>query len=64
MGGCPFAPKATGNVGTEDVLYMLERMGYETGIDIERIISTSLWLEGPLRAVVPAMVTKAGIFPN
>ena len=64
VGGCPFAPKATGNVGTEDVLYMLERMGYETGIDIERIISTSLWLEGPLRAAVPAMVTKAGLFPN
>ena len=64
VGGCPFAPKATGNVGTEDVLYMLERMGYETGVDIEKIISTSRWLEGPLKSEVPAMVTKAGLFPS
>ena len=64
VGGCPFAPKATGNVGTEDVLYMLERMGYETGVDIKEIISTSHWLEGPLKADVPAMMAKAGLFPS
>lgn len=64
VGGCPFAPGATGNVGTEDVLYLLHRMGYASGIDIERIIATSKWLEGPLGAAMPAMITRAGVFPS
>lgn len=64
VGGCPFAPNATGNVATEDVLYMLERMGCETGIDINRIMDTARWLEGPLQTSVPAMVTRAGLFPK
>ena len=64
VGGCPFAPGATGNVGTEDVLYMLDRMGFETGISIEKVIETAKWLEGPLGATMPAMVSKAGLFPN
>jgi len=63
VGGCPFAPGATGNVGTEDVLYLLHRMGYETGIDVDAIIATAKWLEGPLAAPMPAMVTRAGVFP-
>ena len=63
VGGCPFAPGATGNVATEDILYMLERMGVETGISIEKIIATAKWLEGPLGAPVPAMVSRAGLFP-
>ncbi len=63
VGGCPFAPGATGNVGTEDVLYLLHRMGYATGIDIDAIIDTARWLEGPLAAPMPAMVTRAGLFP-
>lgn len=63
VGGCPFAPGATGNVGTEDVLYLLERMGYHTGIDIQQVIATARWLEGPLGAAMPAMITRAGVFP-
>ena len=64
VGGCPFAPGATGNVGTEDVLYLLHRMGYATGVDIEQVIATAKWLEGPLQAPMPAMLTHAGIFPQ
>ena len=63
VGGCPFAPAATGNVGTEDLLYMIDRMGLETGIDISKIIATAKWLEGPLQTTMPAMVTRAGLFP-
>ncbi|MEQ8230746.1 MAG: hydroxymethylglutaryl-CoA lyase [Gammaproteobacteria bacterium] len=63
VGGCPFAPGATGNVGTEDVLYLLHRMGYATGIDVDAVIAAAKWLEGPLAAPMPAMVTRAGLFP-
>lgn len=63
VGGCPFAPGATGNVATEDVLYLLERMGYATGVDIAGIIATAKWLEGPLGTPMPAMVSRAGLFP-
>ncbi|MGR8949038.1 MAG: hydroxymethylglutaryl-CoA lyase [Gammaproteobacteria bacterium] len=63
VGGCPFAPGATGNVGTEDVLYMLSRMGFETGISIDKVIETAKWLEGPLGSAMPAMVSRAGLFP-
>ena len=64
VGGCPFAPAATGNVATEDLLYMIHRMGLKTGIDIDKIIETAKWLEGPLGAAMPAMVTRAGVFPS
>lgn len=64
LGGCPFAPHATGNIGTEDVLYLIHRMGLETGVDVEKVIETSKWLEGPLEAPMPAMITRAGLFPN
>ena len=64
VGGCPFAPSATGNVATEDLLYMIHRMGFETGISIERIMETARWLEGPLETQMPAMVTRAGLFPS
>ncbi|MGE0861445.1 MAG: hydroxymethylglutaryl-CoA lyase [Gammaproteobacteria bacterium] len=64
VGGCPFAPGATGNVGTEDVLYLLHRMGYDTGVDVEKIIATSKWLEGPLAAPMQAAVSRAGLFPK
>ena len=63
LGGCPFAPAATGNVATEDVLYMLERMGVNTGINIKKIMETTNWLEGVLQTELPAMVTRAGLFP-
>ena len=64
VGGCPFAPGATGNIATEDVLYLLHRMGYETGISVEKVIETAKWLEGPLEAPMPAMITRAGLFPS
>ena len=63
VGGCPFAPSATGNVATEDLLYMIHRMGFETGISIEGVMETAKWLEGSLETQLPAMVTKAGLFP-
>ena len=64
VGGCPFAPAATGNVATEDLLYMIHRMGLKTGVDIDKIIETAKWLEGPLKTSMPAMVTRAGVFPS
>ena len=63
IGGCPFAPGATGNVVTEDVVYMLERAGFETGIDLSKLISVSKWLEGVLGHSVPSALLKAGSFP-
>ncbi|MCH8136398.1 MAG: hydroxymethylglutaryl-CoA lyase, partial [Proteobacteria bacterium] len=64
IGGCPFAPAATGNISTDDLLYMLDRSGIETGVSLEKIIATSKWLEQELGRTVPAMLPKAGIFPN
>ena len=64
IGGCPFAPAATGNIPTDDLLYMLSRSGIETGVSLDKIIATSKWLEHELGQVVPAMLPKAGIFPN
>ena len=63
MGGCPFAPRATGNISTEDLAYMLERAGYGTGWDIERAAEAARWLETELGHEVPGMVMKAGTFP-
>jgi len=63
IGGCPFAPAATGNIPTEDLLYMLDRMGVETGVDLERTIATARWLEESFGRKVPGLLTKAGTFP-
>lgn len=63
IGGCPFAPRATGNVPTEDLVYMLHRMGIETGIDLEKLIAAGEWIGERLGHAVPAMIGKAGIFP-
>jgi hydroxymethylglutaryl-CoA lyase len=63
VGGCPFAPNATGNVGTEDLVYMLSRAGYDTGIDLDKLIETALWLQEQRGKPVPSMVSKAGGFP-
>ncbi len=63
IGGCPFAPAATGNIPTDDLLYMLNRSGIQTGISLKKIIATSKWLEQELGRGVPAMLPKAGIFP-
>jgi hydroxymethylglutaryl-CoA lyase len=64
IGGCPFAPAATGNIPTDDLLYMLNRSGIDTGISLDKIIVASTWLEQELGRGVPAMLPKAGIFPN
>jgi hydroxymethylglutaryl-CoA lyase len=63
LGGCPFAPRATGNVPTEDVVYMLERSGYRTGLDIDRLIAASNWLAGGMGRELPGMLSRAGNFP-
>jgi hydroxymethylglutaryl-CoA lyase len=63
IGGCPFAPAATGNIPTEDLLYMLGRAGVATGVDLARAIETARWLEGRLGRKVPGLLTKAGAFP-
>ncbi len=63
IGGCPFAPAATGNIPTEDLIYLLERSGYSTGVSLDRLIDTSRWLQGALGRPVPGMLSKAGPFP-
>ncbi|MEM7493243.1 MAG: hydroxymethylglutaryl-CoA lyase [Pseudomonadota bacterium] len=63
IGGCPFAPAATGNVATEDVVYMLERAGFETGLDLQKLIATAKWLETALGHPVSSSLSKAGGFP-
>ncbi len=64
VGGCPFAPRATGNVATEDVVYMVHEMGYDTGLDLDGLIDASTWLEAQLGHRVPSLVAKAGGFPE
>lgn len=63
IGGCPFAPAATGNIPTEDLLYMLDRSGIETGVSVEKTIEASNWLRDQLGRAVPALLPKAGVFP-
>ena len=63
IGGCPFAPNATGNIATEDLAYMMERMGVQTGLDLEKLIETAHWVEELLQKPVPGQLSKAGIFP-
>jgi hydroxymethylglutaryl-CoA lyase len=64
LGGCPFAPKATGNVPTEDVAYLLARSGIETGLDIDKLIACASWLSSVLERPLPGMVSRAGNFPK
>lgn len=63
LGGCPFAPGAAGNVPTEDVVYMLERGGWSTGIDLGRAVEASQWLSGVIGRTLPGMVARAPLFP-
>jgi isopropylmalate/homocitrate/citramalate synthase len=63
LGGCPFAPRATGNIATEDLVYVLEREGIETGIDLDRLIDVAAWLEGELGRQLDGQVYRAGTFP-
>jgi isopropylmalate/homocitrate/citramalate synthase len=62
IGGCPFAPRATGNICTEDLVYMLHGEGVETGIDLDTLIAVAGWLEGLLERQLPGQVYRAGTF--
>jgi hydroxymethylglutaryl-CoA lyase/(R)-citramalyl-CoA lyase len=62
LGGCPFAPRATGNVATEDLVYLLHGEGVETGIDLDALIAVSEWLAGVLGRDLPGQVYRAGPF--
>jgi isopropylmalate/homocitrate/citramalate synthase len=63
LGGCPFAPKATGNIGTEDLVYLLEGEGVDTGVDLDALIDVSKWLEELLGRQLEGYVYRAGRFP-
>lgn len=63
IGGCPFAPKATGNIATEDLVYLLERSGLDTGLDLQALIETAGFLGDALGRPVPALLPRAGGFP-
>jgi hypothetical protein len=58
--GCPFAPKATGNIPMDDLVFMLEGMGIATGVNFDKLVETSGWFEGLLEHALPAMLPKAG----
>jgi isopropylmalate/homocitrate/citramalate synthase len=62
IGGCPFAPRATGNISTEDLVYMLHGEGIETGIDLDELISVAEWLEGVLERQLEGQIYRAGSF--
>jgi hydroxymethylglutaryl-CoA lyase/(R)-citramalyl-CoA lyase len=64
IGGCPFAPRATGNIGTEDLVYVLHGEGIETGIDLEALIGVAEWLEGVLERPLEGFVYRAGTFAS
>ena len=63
IGGCPFAPAATGNIATEDLVYLLDRMGVHTGISLEALCDGARWLAGELGHPVPGYLSKTGGFP-
>jgi hydroxymethylglutaryl-CoA lyase/(R)-citramalyl-CoA lyase len=64
LGGCPYAPRATGNIATEDLVYMLEGDGVETGVDLDALIEISAWLEGVLGRQLEGQLYRAGRFPG
>ncbi len=64
IGGCPFAPRATGNIATEDLVYALERSGFPTGLDLDELCRASEWLGEQLGRPTPGLVAKAGRFPH
>lgn len=64
IGGCPFAPNATGNVPTEDVVYMLERQKIDTGLSLSALNQTAMWLTDKMERPLPGMVSRAGEFPS
>ncbi len=63
LGGCPFAPRATGNIATEDLIYLLHGEGVETGVDLDALIGVAEWLSGVLDRPLPGLLQRAGNFP-
>ena len=63
IGGCPFAPAATGNIATEDLVYMLGRAGFETGLNLDGLIKTGKWIGERLGKEAASALTRAGTFP-
>ena len=63
-GGCPFAPSATGNVATEDLIYLFSRSGIDTGIDLAETVASTKWLEEKLGKKLPGALLRAGAFPE
>ena len=63
IGGCPFAPGATGNIATEDLVYMLERAGYSTGYDLDALINTARWIGEKIGRPAPSALSRAGGWP-
>jgi len=64
IGGCPFAPGATGNIATEDLVYMLERAGFETGYDLDALIETARWIGEKIGRPAPSALSRAGGWPK
>lgn len=64
LGGCPFAPGAAGNVSTEDVVYMLDRAGIDTGLDLDELVATNHWLAEIMDRKLPGMVAHTPRFPT
>lgn len=64
IGGCPFAPRATGNIATEDLVYLLERSGLPTGLDLGKLVEAARFLSGELGREVPSLLPRAGGFPG
>jgi hydroxymethylglutaryl-CoA lyase/(R)-citramalyl-CoA lyase len=60
LGGCPFAPRATGNIATEDLVYLLEGEGVDAGVSLDGLIGTAEWLAGVLGRELPGLVYRAG----
>jgi isopropylmalate/homocitrate/citramalate synthase len=63
LGGCPFSPRSTGNVATEDLVYLLDGEGVETGVDLDALVGVSQWLEGVLGRTLEGYVHRAGTWP-
>jgi hydroxymethylglutaryl-CoA lyase len=64
IGGCPFAPGATGNIATEDLVYMLHRAGFETGYDLNALIGTARWIGDRIGRPAPSALSRAGGWPS
>ncbi|MBV8594528.1 MAG: hydroxymethylglutaryl-CoA lyase, partial [Caulobacteraceae bacterium] len=63
LGGCPFAPAATGYIATEDLVYMLERAGFDTGLDLDGLVATGRWIGEAIGKPPVSALSRAGGFP-